>query len=108
MAYYVVYIGGERVDRPTTAEDIQNVQRTLSMMDEGLCYTVLKDLDGRVIGQAERVLENLISISFIHSLEDVANIQRMLGCVGVTACTVVTCSTEECDDEIAYEDVKLA
>lgn len=108
MAYYTIYVGGERKDRATTEEDVQNVQRTLSMMDGNRCYTVLKDDEGRNIGQAEHVLENLISISYINNLDDVSAIENLLKSVGVTMCAVATCDDEECVNEIAYEDVKLA
>lgn len=108
MSYYTIYVGGERKDRLTTQEDIQNVKRVLSIMDKNRCYTVLKNSNGSVIGQAEHVLENLISISYINNLEDVSVIKNILASAGVTACSMAICADEECAHEIAYEDLKLA
>lgn len=106
MVYYTIYVGGERKDRVTTEEDIANVQKTLTLMDTGRCYTKLYDGE-RFIGQAEHVLPALVAISYIASEADVDTIKQRLASVGVTTCTVVTCSDAECLNEVDYYDVTL-
>lgn len=106
MAYYTIYVGGERRDRETTDEDRRNVQRVLAIMDASRCYTMLRD-GKRTIGQAEHVLDALISISYISSPADVEHIKLILASAGVTACTVVTCTDEECFDETGSVEVSL-
>lgn len=104
MPYYVIYVGGERRDRPNTKQDVANIERVLSLMDTSKCYTKLYDGE-RYIGQAEHVLPVLVAISYIGSLEDVELVKERLYNAGVTACAVATCSDPECTDIVEFEEV---
>ena len=106
-AFYLIYVGGERRDRVNTETDKTNVFKTLSVMDRSHCYTRLFD-GTRFIGQAEHVLPLLVAISYIPSIEDAISITEKLKAIGVTECTLVTCTDEECLNEIEYVDMALA
>ena len=105
-AFYLIYIGGERLDRKNTETDKVNVSKTLAAMDQNRCYTRIFD-GSRFIGQAEHVLPLLIAISYIPSIEDAISITEKLKAIGVTECTLVTCTDEECLNEIEYVNMSL-
>lgn len=109
MAKYIIYVGAERKDRATTEAEKQDVIKLInsSLMKSGSCYSVIRHNE-KYIGQAEHVLDNLVSIAYIPTLEDVAFIANQLKEIGISKYTKVTCDDDECLNEIENQDIVLS